>query len=65
MCAFPVFRHGSAQVGTVFFVYLLCLVAKSLLSKHKICVMLKLSPNIPVVLKNICVVKISLYQAWP
>ena len=30
------------------------------LSKHKICIMLRLFPDISIVLENICVIKISL-----
>ena len=54
------FSYVSAHMDAVFFVYLMLLVDKILLSKHKICVMLKLFPDISIMLENICVIKISL-----
>lgn len=60
MCEFSVFPHGSVHGDAVFFVYLAFLADKFPLSKHKMCVMLKLLPDTSVMLENTCVTKISL-----
>lgn len=60
MCAFSVFPHASVHGDAVFVVYLAFLADKIPLSKHKMCVMLKLLPDTSVMLENACAIKISL-----
>lgn len=60
MCAFSIFPHGSVHVDAVFFVYLAFLADKVPLSKHKMCVKLKLLPNTSVTPETVCIIKVSL-----
>lgn len=60
MCASRVFLLGSVHVDALFFVYLGFLVDKTLLSKDKICIQLKLFPDVSIVLKLNCAIKMIL-----
>lgn len=60
MCAFRVFLLGPVHVDALFFVYLGFLVDKTQLSKDKICIQLKLYPDVSIVLKLNCAIKMIL-----
>lgn len=61
MCVLCVVLLASAQVDATFFVYLMVfLMDKTQLSKHKIGVQLKLFPDVVIVSKHICIIKMSL-----
>lgn len=59
-CAFHAFLVGSVHVDTLFLVYLGFLVDKTQLSKDKICIQLKLFPDVSIVLKLNCAIKMIL-----
>lgn len=60
MCTFHVFLLGTIHVDALFFVYLGFLVDKTQLSKDKICIELKLFPDVSIVLKLNCAIKMIL-----
>lgn len=61
VCALHVFLLASVPVDAVFFVYLIMfLVDKIQPSKHKIGIQLQLFPDVAIVSKHICIIKMSL-----
>lgn len=61
VCTFCEFLCGSVQLGAVSVFMQYFLQIKSRVSKHKICILIKLSPNVSVALEQNCIFKYFVY----